>query len=364
LDGAAAKVQPVGDARFGDYQTNVAMTLAKAQRTNPRALAQQIIEKLDVADICAPPEIAGAGFINFRLKPEWLAKRFAEMANDMRLGVPVPERARKLVIDFSSPNVAKPMHVGHIRSTILGDALARIAEFLGHAVVRDNHIGDWGTQFGMLLVGWKSLLDHSALETDPIAEMERLYKAINAQCQDNPGVRETAKAELVKLQAGDEENLAIWREMIRLSAVQFAAIYARLDIRFDVTHGESFYNPWLKEVVTELTQRGIAKASEGAICVFSDGTLPEKEDPFLIQRDGAWVPVPALIQKEDGAANYTTTDLATLQHRLREWSRRHCLCHGRTAAAPLPAVVRDIPPMASRSRGAARACVVWFDPWR
>jgi arginyl-tRNA synthetase len=319
LAGAEAKVQPVGDARFGDYQTNVAMTLAKAQRTNPRALAQQIIEKLDVADVSAPPEIAGAGFINFRLKPEWLAKRFAEMANDARLGVPVPQQARKLVIDFSSPNVAKPMHVGHIRSTILGDALARIAEFLGHSVVRDNHIGDWGTQFGMLLIGWKSLLDRAALDADPIAEMERLYKAINAQCENDSAVRDAAKAELVKLQAGDAENLEIWHEMIRLSEVQFAAIYARLDVRFDVTHGESFYNPWLKEVVAELTQRGIARESEGAMCVFSDGTLPEKEDPFL-KHDGDWVPVPALIQKEDGAANYTTTDLATLQHRLREWS--------------------------------------------
>jgi len=317
--GAEAKVQPVGDARFGDYQTNVAMTLAKALRTNPRALAQQIIEKMEVADICAPPEIAGAGFINFRLKPEWLAQRFAELAHDARLGVPVPERARKLVIDFSSPNVAKPMHIGHIRSTVIGDALARIAEFLGHSVVRDNHIGDWGTQFGMLLIGWKSLLDRAALDADPITEMERLYKAINAQCQNDPAVRDAAKAELVKLQAGDAENLAIWQEMIRLSEVQFTAIYTRLDVRFDVTHGESFYNPWLKEVVAELTQRGIARESEGAMCVFSDGTLPEKADPFL-KHDGEWVPVPALIQKEDGAANYTTTDLATLQYRLREWS--------------------------------------------
>jgi arginyl-tRNA synthetase len=149
------RVTAANDTRFGDYQTNVAMVLAKRARANPRQLAEQIISRLDVADLCAPPEIAGAGFINFRLAPTALAARFTELAGDERLGVPKPAQMRKLVIDFSSPNVAKPMHVGHIRSTILGDALARIAEFVGHSVVRDNHIGDWGTQFGMLLVGWK-----------------------------------------------------------------------------------------------------------------------------------------------------------------------------------------------------------------
>ena len=320
FDGAEARVQAAGDARFGDYQTNAAMVLAKSQRANPRALAQQIIDKLDVADLCAPLEIAGAGFINFRLKPEWLAARFAELAADPRLGVPAPERAKKIVIDFSSPNVAKPMHVGHIRSTILGDALARIAEVLGHSVVRDNHIGDWGTQFGMLLVGWKRELDRIALDTDPLAEMERIYKLISARCKEDPATLEAARSELVKLQDSDPENLCIWKEMIRLSQAQFDAIYARLGVRFDVMHGESFYNPWLKEVVADLTRRGLSRESEGAMCVFSDGSLPEKDDPFLISRDGEWVPVPALIQKEDGAANYTTTDLATLQYRLREWS--------------------------------------------
>ena len=317
---AEAKVQAAGDARFGDYQTNAAMVLAKSQRANPRALAQQIIDKLDVADVCAPLEIAGAGFINFRLRPEWLAVHFSALASDARLGVPAPLKKKTIVIDFSSPNVAKPMHVGHIRSTILGDALARIAEFLGHSVVRDNHIGDWGTQFGMLLVGWKRELDGLALDADPLAEMERIYKLISARCKDDPATLDAARAELVKLQGSDPENLCIWKEMIRLSEVQFAEIYSRLGVRFDVTHGESFYNPWLKEVVADLRQRCLARESEGAMCVFSDGTLPEKDDPFLIQRDGAWVPVPALIQKEDGAANYTTTDLATLQYRLREWS--------------------------------------------
>ena len=315
-----ARVQAANDTRFGDYQTNAAMILAKQQRANPRQLAQQIIEKLDVADLCEPPEIAGAGFINFRLRPDALAQRFAELAADPRLGVPVPLRAETIVIDFSSPNVAKPMHVGHIRSTILGDSLARIASFLGHSVVRDNHIGDWGTQFGMLLTGWKTELNADALAADPLGEMERLYKLISPRCKEDPATLERARAELVKLQDGDAENLAIWREMQRLSQTQFDTIYGRLGVRFDVALGESFYNPWLKDVVQQLRDAGIARESEGALCVFSDGSLAEKDDPFLVSRDGEWVPMPALVQKADGAANYTTTDLATLDYRLKTWS--------------------------------------------
>jgi arginyl-tRNA synthetase len=317
---ADPRVSASNDTRFGDYQSNVAMVLAKKARMNPRQLAEQIIGRLDVADFCTPPEIAGAGFINFRLTSAALASRFIELAQDARLGVPTPVQTQRLVIDFSSPNVAKPMHVGHIRSTILGDSLARIAEFIGHSVVRDNHIGDWGTQFGMLLVGWKSSLDRAALDSDPIGEMERLYKQVNARCAEDASVREQARAELVKLQAGDEENLAIWREMQRLSQVQFETIYQRLGVRFDAALGESFYNPWLNDIVADLRAKGISRESEGAICVFSDGSVPEKEDPFLIQRDGQWVAIPAIVQKEDGAANYTTTDLATLAYRLREWA--------------------------------------------
>ena len=176
---AEPRVTAATDARFGDYQTNVAMVLAKQQRANPRQFAQQIIEKLDVAEVCEPPEIAGAGFINFRLKPAWLAAAVCGTGGRSaarRAGV--ANGVKTMVIDFSSPNVAKPMHVGHIRSTILGDALARIATFIGHRVVRDNHIGDWGTQFGMLLVGWKTMLDRDALARDPLAEMERIYKLV------------------------------------------------------------------------------------------------------------------------------------------------------------------------------------------
>ena len=315
-----AHVQAANDARFGDYQTNVAMILAKQQRANPRQVAQQIIDKLDVADLSETPEIAGAGFINFRLKQPWLGVRAAQLLSDARLGVPEPVTARQIIIDFSSPNVAKPMHVGHIRSTFLGDALARIAEFVGHRVVRDNHIGDWGTQFGMILLGWKTELNQTALAADPLLEMERIYKLISARCKEDPATLEAARQELVKLQAGDVENLALWQEMIRLSQVQFDAVYQRLGVRFDVALGESFYNPQLKAIVEDLRQRGIATESDGAWCVFSDGSLKPEDDPLLIKDKDGWRPNPALVQKSDGAANYTTTDLATLQYRLKTWS--------------------------------------------
>ncbi|MDB6150778.1 MAG: arginyl-tRNA synthetase [Chthoniobacter sp.] len=324
---AQPQVSAASDSRFGDYQTNVAMVLAKALRGNPRQLAQQIIGKLDVADLCETPEIAGAGFINLRLRPEAVAARFAELASDERLGVPRPERVKTIVVDFSSPNVAKPMHVGHIRSTILGDALARIAEFIGHRTVRDNHIGDWGKQFGMLLVGWKTILDQDALARDPIAELERVYKTINGAIQDEkagaPGETPMGRAvseELLKLQSGDAENLGIWREMIRLSQAQFDSVYGQLGVRFDFTHGESFYNEWLAAVIASLRERDIATASEGALCVFSDRSGKPEDDPFLIKDQDGWRDNPAMVQKSDGAANYTTTDLATLEYRMKTWS--------------------------------------------
>ncbi len=212
------------------------------------------------------------------------------------------------------------MHVGHIRSTGIGDALQRTLRLLGHDVKSDNHIGDWGTQFGKLLLGWKQMLDRAALEQDAIAELERLYKVINAECDANPARLEEAKSELVKLQAGDAENIAIWKEMIALSQKQFDEIYGRLGVKFDFELGESFYNPQLDGVVNDLLQRGIARESEGAVGVFSDDSMPPKEDPFLVNKDGEWVPDPALIRKSDGGFNYMTTDLATIDYRLKTWS--------------------------------------------
>jgi arginyl-tRNA synthetase len=319
-DVSAVLVRPSSDPKFGDYQSNALMSLAKVRKMNPRQLATDVVAKLDVTEWCEPVEIAGAGFLNFRLKPSALAKTLESAARGEHLFFEKAAQPKTVVVDFSSPNVAKPMHVGHIRSTGIGDALQRIFRLAGHRVISDNHIGDWGTQFGKLLLGWKQILDRAALEKDAIAELERLYKVINAECDANPARLEEAKQELVKLQAGDKENTAIWQEMIRLSEKQFNEIYGRLGVKFDHTLGESFYNPHLGSIVTDLLARSIARESEGAVAVFSDSSLPPKEDPFLVNRDGEWVPDPALIRKSDGGFNYMTTDLATLDYRIKTWS--------------------------------------------
>jgi arginyl-tRNA synthetase len=318
-DTSAVLVRPCPDPKFGDYQSNALMVLAKERKMNPRQLAADVVAKLDVAEWCEKVEIAGAGFLNFRLKQSTLAQSLQSAARGEHLFFEKTAKPRSVVVDFSSPNVAKPMHVGHIRSTILGDSLARTMRLLGHRVVTDNHIGDWGTQFGKLLVGWKTQLNRAALEADPIGEMERLYKMVNAASESDAAVLEQARQELVKLQAGDNENLVSWQEMIKLSEAQFDSIYGRLGVKFDHTYGESFYNARLKGVVQELRDKGVARESEGAIGVFSDGSQPPKHDPFLKHEDGEWKPNPFLIQKSDGAANYGTTDLATLAFRLETW---------------------------------------------
>jgi arginyl-tRNA synthetase len=299
------EVVPATDARFGDYQTNAALILAKQRGENPRALAQKIIEHLDIAEWCERPTIAGAGFINFALRPQAVATQAARLLQDDRLGVPLTHAPRRIVVDFGSPNVAKPMHVGHIRSTVLGDALARIAEFLGHEVIRDNHIGDWGTQFGMVIYGWKNLLDRAALARDPIAELVRIYKTANELTNTDPAVRDACRNELVRLQTGDEENLRIWNECVALSMKEFEAAYEILDIHYDIQRGESFYNDRLPGVVDRLLESGVAEMSEGAVCVFF------RDIPELAER-------PCIIRKSDGGFNYATTDVATVDYRIRD----------------------------------------------
>jgi arginyl-tRNA synthetase len=301
-DAGAVLIRPCPEPRFGDYQSNALMGLAKARKMNPRQLAAEVTAKLDVGQWCQPVEIAGPGFLNFRLKVEAIAEVMGQAALGGPLFFEKAASARFIIVDFSSPNVAKPMHVGHIRSTILGDSLARVLRLLGHRVVTDNHVGDWGTQFGKLLVGWKTRLDVARLKADPIGEMERLYKMINRECDEDPKVLENARQELVKLQNGDPENLRIWGEMIELSKEQFDRIYDRLGVKFDYTLGESFYNPRLKGVVEELRRLGLVRESQGAAVVFFDDA-PELADH------------PAIVQKSDGGFNYTTTDLATLQFR-------------------------------------------------
>ena len=296
-------VRPCNDPAHGDYQSNALMGLAKKRKINPRQLAEDVVSKLDVSDCCELVEVAGPGFLNFRLQPDAVNNALNAALASKDPFIIKATNPRTVVIDFSSPNVAKPMHVGHIRSTILGDTLARVFRLLGHKVITDNHIGDWGTQFGMLLLGWKTQLDEAALEKDPISELERLYKLINS----DESLRDDARAELVKLQRGDKENLSIWKRMAALSQQQFDHVYGRLGIEFDRTLGESFYNSSLVEVVRELVDKNIAEESDGAMAVF----FPE--DKQLADK-------PAIVRKRDGASNYMTTDLATLCYRMKEWS--------------------------------------------
>jgi len=294
------------DTRYGDYQSNAAMTLAKQLKTNPRALAQQVADKLEVADVCEKVSIDGPGFLNFTISKEALAKKLSAIRSDDHLDVAVVAGPKTIVVDFSAPNIAKPMHVGHIRSTIIGDCLARVARFVGHRVITDNHIGDWGTQFGMILHGWKTILDQEALARDPIAELVRCYKAVNAAAKADDAVLTTCREELVKLQQGDAENLSIWRKCVELSLAQLRTIYDRLDIRFDHFLGESHYNDKLAPLVAELLSGGIARESEGAICIFFED-ISELADK------------PCIVRKSDGGFLYATTDLATIDHRIREW---------------------------------------------
>lgn len=295
------------DARFGDYQTNAAMMLAKKLKKNPRELATALVEKINAGDLCESVSIAGAGFINFRLRSDILSTYLADMARTDRLGVPTASSPERIIIDFSSPNIAKPMHVGHIRSTIIGDCLARVARFLGHDVITDNHLGDWGAQFGKVIYGWKHILDQSALSANPITELVRIYREVNRLEEQDPTIRDACRRELVLLQQGDEENLAIWRRTVELSRGEFQKIYDILNVHFDEWLGESFYNARLGPLVERLLAAGIAEPSEGAICIFF------RDIPALADK-------PCIIRKSDGGFLYATTDLATIEYRVERWN--------------------------------------------
>jgi len=304
-EGFDPKIEPTADLKFGHYQCNAAMVLAKALKDNPRNIATQLTEAIDADGICTKLEVAGPGFLNFYLTPEILAETVAALLSDDRLGVPEVAEPERIVIDYSSPNVAKPMHVGHIRSTIIGDSLARIARFIGHEVIADNHIGDWGTQFGMILYGWKNLLNKDALEADPIRELVRCYREVTAMGKADQAVADAAREELVKLQAGDPENTEIWKRCIELSKQGLDKIYQRLDVHFDTWYGESYYNDMLAPLVEDMIDKGIATENDGAICVFFDGVAKLENKP-------------SIIRKSDGGFNYATTDLATIDHRVGE----------------------------------------------
>ena len=318
-EGFTPGVVIASDTRFGDYQSNAAMILAKQLKTNPRALAEQIKAALQVEDLCEKITVDGPGFLNLTLSAAALAQRLSIIVKDDHVGVPQLEKAKTIVVDFSAPNIAKPMHVGHIRSTFIGDSLARVARFIGHKVITDNHVGDWGTQFGMIIHGWKTQLDQEKLKADPIHELVSVYKAVNAAAKADEAVLEICKGELVKLQQGDAENLGIWKECVRLTLEQLEKVYGALDIKFDHYLGESFYNDALAPLVAEMLNQGIATISEGATVVFSDGSVKPENDPFLIREKDEWKPAPCIIRKGDGGFLYATTDLATIDYRVKEW---------------------------------------------
>ena len=327
----APYVRPCLDARHGDFQTNAALVQAKIAQRNPRGVADELRAAIDLDGIAEPAEIAGPGFLNFRLTADYLNRQVVERWDDRRLGVPVVARAETVVIDYSGPNIAKEMHVGHLRSTILGDALARLYTFLGHDVVADNHIGDWGTSFGMILFGYKREGNAEKLEMDPFGHLEAIYQKVQAEGKTDESVREAARHELVLLQQGDAVNRALWEKFLHFSIAALEMMYQRLGVQFDHQLGESFYNNMLAGVVKELVEKGIARPSEGAIAIFSDGKLDPKEDPFLIFRketdetEGRFVDNPILIQKSDGGYNYATTDLATIRYRHDTFKARRVL---------------------------------------
>jgi arginyl-tRNA synthetase len=303
----AAAVRPSSDPKFGDYQANGCMQLAKVLGTNPRALASQIAQRVNLEPLAGPPEIAGPGFLNVRLHDAWIASTLTTLLTDANLGILPPDSPPTVVIDYSSPNVAKPMHVGHIRSTVIGDALARIFSALGHRVIRDNHLGDWGSQFGMILWAWKHHRDEDAFRADPVTELSRLYRLVQASVQDerDPEARaisEACRAETARLHSGDPENRALWNRFMPHCLEALQMIYDRLDVHFDVQLGESFYDPMLAGVVADLERQGLATDSEGAAVVFVEGSS-----------------APFIIRKRDGAYNYATTDLATIKYRVDTW---------------------------------------------
>ncbi|MBW3597016.1 MAG: arginine--tRNA ligase [Planctomycetes bacterium] len=309
--------------QHGDYQANCAMPLQKIVGRPPREVAQQLIERLELDDLCEAPTIAGPGFINLRLKDAWLAEQAGQAVRDERIGVAPAESPRTYVIDYSAPNVAKPMHVGHIRSTVIGDALYRTLGFLGHRVISDNHLGDWGKQFGMVIYGYKHFRDEARYQDDPVTELARLYQLVHqiiehqagkptrgpapldqlpSLSEPHPNLERRVLDETARLHRGEEENLRLWKEFMPACLSALHQVYDRLGVRFDHELGESYYDDRLSKVVEDVQAKGVAEESEGAICIF----IHE-------------FPAPMIIRKSDGSFLYATTDLATIQYRMETW---------------------------------------------
>jgi arginyl-tRNA synthetase len=319
LEDLVLGVQPSVQEAFGDFQCNAAMSVARRVGLPPREVATRVAAAAGHPEFLKKLDIAGPGFLNLTLSDEGLARRVEALAAGPRWGVPEPGAGRTIVLDYSSPNVAKPMHIGHIRSTVIGNALDRMYRFLGYRVLADNHLGDWGTQFGLLLLGFRAFADAAAYEAAPIEELERIYVRSYERSKEDPAWLDAARAELVKLQRGNAENLALWRSFVEHSLREFSRVYDRLGVRFDLTRGESWYNDRLSGVIERLEALGLARESQGALCVFSDGTLPDKEDPLRKSEGGEWADHPCLVRKSDGAFNYAATDLATVLSRFEEF---------------------------------------------
>lgn len=303
------QLAPASKPEFGDFQANGALPLAKPLKQAPRQIASSIVEQLQAdpsfVELCLEPQIAGPGFINLTLKPERLAAEVQARLGDQRLGVPAVAQAAPVVVDFSSPNIAKEMHVGHLRSTIIGDSLARVLEFRGHPVLRLNHVGDWGTQFGMLITHLKQVAPEALDTADAVdlGDLVAFYRQAKQRFDDDEAFQTTSREEVVKLQGGDPVSLKAWGLLCDQSRREFQKIYDRLDIRLS-ERGESFYNPYLEGVVADLEAMGLLVTDDGARCVFLEG---------VSGKDGK--PLPVIVQKSDGGFNYATTDLAAIRYR-------------------------------------------------
>ena len=301
----------IRSSSFADFQANVALPLGKRLGRAPRQVAGELVARLDVTDMCAAPEVSGPGFINFTLRDDWIAAQASQMLSDRRLGLAPTASPQTVVVEYSSPNVAKEMHVGHLRTTIVGDAIARVLEFAGHRVIRDNHVGDWGTPFGMLIEHLLDVGEDSAeaalLMTDPNA----FYQAARRKFDTEPEFTERARSRLVRLQAGDPDTLVIWQRLVDISREYLHQVYTRLGVSLtdDDIRGESFYNDMLADTVSVLEKQGIAVESEGALCAFPAG---------FTGREGR--PLPLIIRKSDGGYNYASTDLAAVRYRVDKLS--------------------------------------------
>lgn len=306
--GVDPMVVPASNPKFGDYQSNVALPLAKQLGKPPRVIAEAIVSHLDITDICQPPTIAGPGFINLTLKPEYLEEKLTVIQIDPRLGVMPAKPPQRVIVDFSSPNIAKEMHVGHLRSTIIGDCIARILEFRGHEVLRLNHVGDWGTQFGMLITYLREAYPSALTTADALdlGDLVAFYRQAKQRFDTDDEFREASRQEVVKLQAGAEDSRRAWQLLCEQSRREFQMIYDVLDVHL-TERGESFYNPLLPDVVEDLVQVGLLQEDEGAKCVFVEG---------FTNREGK--PLPLIVQKSDGGYNYATTDLAALRYRIEK----------------------------------------------